>query len=44
VKQDATPAKLHTWNFASRAPVEQRAAADWQPRQQLLLVNKATLT
>lgn len=44
MKQDATPAKSHTWNFASRAPVEQSAAADWQPRQQLFLVNEASLT
>src|ERR1019366_3728952 len=43
MKQDATPAQLYAWNFAGRAPVEQRAAADWQPRQQLLLVNEANL-
>jgi len=43
VKQDATPAKPHARNFASLAPVEQRAAANWQPRQQLLLVNEARL-
>ncbi len=40
VKQDATPAKLDEWNFASRSPVEQSAAGDRQPRQQLLLVNE----
>jgi hypothetical protein len=43
VKQDAPPARPHTGDFAGRAPVEQRAAADWQPRQQLLLVNEASL-
>ncbi|MDR3572365.1 MAG: hypothetical protein P4L50_00750 [Anaerolineaceae bacterium] len=41
MKQDATTAKPHARNFASLAPVEQRAAADWQPRQQLFLVNEA---
>ncbi len=42
VKQDATPAQPHAGNFAGRAPVEQRAAADWQPCQQLLFVNEAS--
>jgi hypothetical protein len=42
VKQDTPPARPHTGDFAGRAPVEQRAAADWQPRQQLLLVNEAS--
>jgi len=41
VKQDAPPAQPNAGNFAGRAPVEQRAAADWQPCQQLLLVNEA---
>ena len=40
MKQDATPAQPHTGNFAGHAPVEQRAAADWQFRQQLLFVNE----
>ena len=43
VKQDARPAQSHTRNFAGYAPVEQCAATDWQPRQQLLLVNEASL-
>jgi len=43
VKQDARPAQPHAGNFAGLAPVEQRAARDWQPRQQLLLVNEASL-
>ncbi len=42
VKQDSASTQPHTGNFAGRAPVEQRAAADWQPRQQLLLVNEAS--
>ena len=42
VKQDAPPAQPHTGDYAGRTPVEQRAAADWQPRQQLLLVNEAS--
>jgi hypothetical protein len=41
VKQDAPSPQTHTRNFAGHTPVEQRAAADWQPRQQLLLVNEA---
>ena len=44
MKQDATAAQPHAGNFAGRAPVEQRAAADWQPCQQLLLVNEVRLT
>ena len=44
VKQDATPADLHTRDFAGRAPVEQCATADWQSRQQLFFVNEVHLT
>jgi hypothetical protein len=43
MKQNATPAKPDTGDFAGRAPVEQRAAADWQFRQQLFFVNEANL-
>ena len=44
VKQDAPPAQPHTGDYAGCAPVEQRAAAHGQPRQQLLFVNEASFT
>ena len=44
MKQDATTTRPHAGNYAGRAPVKQRAATDWQPRQQLLFVNEARLT
>jgi hypothetical protein len=44
VKQESSPIQSHTGNFPGHAPVEQRAARDWQPCQQLLLVKEASRT
>jgi hypothetical protein len=40
VKQDATTTQPQVGDFAGRAPDEQYAAADWQPRQQLFFLIK----
>jgi len=44
VKQESSPIQSHAGNFPCHAPVEQCAARDWQPCQQLLLVQEASRT
>jgi hypothetical protein len=44
VKQDASPAQPHAWNFAGRAPRKESPARNGQPRQQLFFVNEAIFT
>ena len=40
---EAAPPDLDVWEDSFRSPVAQSATADWQPRQQGLLVNEPDL-